>query len=392
MIILIPSYEPTGQLPALVEQLTQAFADRDDRTSRVLVVDDGSGKDYAPLFARCSRAGADVIAHPENRGKGAALKTGLRRILEMHSGQAVVSADGDGQHTVADIFTLANLVAAERPERAETILLGCRDFTGEVPLRSRFGNIVSRGLFRLAAGWPLSDTQTGLRGFPPETLRWLLAVRGDRFEYEQRMLLELRGAGLRAEEAPIGTVYLDDNSSSHFRPVLDSIRVLAPVLAFMLSSFFSFLVDVAALFIFDALTGMLTLSIVLARLVSSSVNFWINRRVVFMHRGREGAAKQAVSYALLAGILLLSNVVWMSYLTEVGVPLLLARIVTELVLFITSYRVQRRGVFAFKSEASVQIPHKSDLEAPALLVRTGAVRPALTSHTQAQAQVFRSES
>ncbi|PII87872.1 hypothetical protein BMH32_12150 [Leucobacter sp. OLJS4] len=392
MIILIPSYEPNEQLPALVGRLVHALSERGDSMSRVLVVDDGSGAGFAPLFAECSRAGADVVAHSENRGKGAALKTGFRRVLERYPGHEVVTADGDGQHAVADILAVADRVGAERQKRPQTIVLGCRDFSGEVPFRSRFGNMASRGLFRLAAGWSLSDTQTGLRGFPPEALRWLLTVKGDRFEYEQRTLLELRGAGLRAEEVPIRTVYLDDNASSHFRPLLDSIRVLAPVLAFAASSFASFLVDAAALFVFDALTGMLTLSIVLARLLSSSVNFWVNRRVVFLHRGRDGAARQAVSYALLAGVLLLSNIAWMSYLTGIGVPLLAAKIITELVLFIMSYRVQRRTVFRTEPEASVQIPHKNGLDVPDLLVITGTTDPVRTLDTQTRNRDFRSES
>ena len=221
---------------------------------------------------------------------------------------------------------------------------------------SRFGNEVARALFRLAAGWRLSDTQTGLRGFSYAMLPWLIEVPGERFEYEQRVLLGLRRAGFEARERGISTVYLHDNASSHFRPVLDSLRVTLPVLLFAASSLVGFAIDTLLLALFYDVSGALVPSIIGARLLSGSANFWLNRRLVFMRRGREGLAHQALGYALLATLLLASNVVWMSYLTGIGVPLWLAKVATEIVLFFTAYGVQRGAVFGQSGERAVGVP------------------------------------
>lgn len=364
MFILIPAYEPDDRLPELVAELLAC-----EPELGVLVVDDGSGPAFAEVFARAARAGAEVLRHPSNLGKGVALKTGFSHIVEHHPGEHVVTADADGQHLVADILAVARDVSTAVASGSEgaggaggaegsegsggdrTMILGCRGFDGEVPARSRFGNAISRALFRAAAGWRLSDTQTGLRGVPHAMLPWLLEVPGERFEYEQRVLLGLRRAGFSAREQRIATVYLAGNASSHFRPVLDSVRVMLPVLVFAASSFLGFLVDTAALFLLFAATGALVPSIIGARVLSAGVNFWVNRRVVFLRRGRGGLARQATGYALLAIVLLASNIVWMSYLVDAGVPLWIAKIATELVLFVTGYRVQKHAVFGGSGQA-----------------------------------------
>lgn len=345
--MLIPAYEPAESLPEIVTALMTA-----DPALDVVLVDDGSGPAYGHIFARAGAAGAEVLSHDRNRGKGVALKTGFRHAMEHRPGAGVVTADADGQHAVPDILAVVAALRdqdatplATRP-LAPAMVLGCRPFDGDVPLRSRFGNGVARLLFRIAAGWRLSDTQTGLRGIPAQMLPWLLQVGGERFEYEQRMLLELRPAGYTAREVRIETVYLERNASSHFRPVLDSARVMLPLLLFAASSLLGFTVDAVALFVLSTLTGALVPSIIGARVLSASVNFWVNRRVVFRRGGSQGFWRQLGSYALLVAMIGASNVVWMSYLTGIGISVWLAKLVTEIFLFFTSYRVQRSGVFA----------------------------------------------
>ena len=98
-------------------------------------------------------------------------------------------------------------------------------------------------------------------------------------------------------------------------------------------------------------------------MLSGGVNFWVNRRVVFMRRGREGLARQATGYVLLAAVLLASNIVWMSYLTDIGVPLWIAKIATELVLFFTGYRVQKGTVFGPEREGAPRVEGAASAEA-----------------------------
>ncbi|MBB2975274.1 putative flippase GtrA [Microbacterium endophyticum] len=357
MIILIPAYQP-GR--ALIDIVT-ALLDR-DADIEVLIVDDGSGPEYAETLCAARDAGAVVLHHEVNRGKGVALKTGFAYVRHAAPGEDVVTADADGQHTTTDVTRIVDELRTDAAEGHVALVLGSRDFTGTVPVRSRFGNAVSRGLFRIAAGWPASDTQTGLRGIPAVMLPWLMEVPGERFEYETEMLLRVRRAGFDVREVAIETIYLEQNASSHFRPVVDSLRITIPLMLFAGSSFLAFFIDAVALLVFSSLTGSLVFSIVAARLLSASMNFLVNRRVVFRRGGRSHALRHAARYALLAGVLLASNVVWMEALVGMGLPLLVAKIFTEGVLFITSYQVQRRFVFGAstgETEGKGFIPSKS---------------------------------
>ncbi|GAA5196593.1 bifunctional glycosyltransferase family 2/GtrA family protein [Microbacterium jejuense] len=339
MIVLIPAYEPGPRLAGVVARLFGA-----DPDIEIVVVDDGSGADFATVFAMVEGLGATVLRHDVNGGKVAALRTGFDHALAVHAGEDVVTADADGQHTVTDILRVADELRADAAAGAPTLVLGCRAFSGRVPLRSRAGNAVARGVFRLAAGWSLSDTQTGLRGIPSELLEWVREQPGERFAYEQNVLLRCRRAGVATREVPIETVYLDGNASSHFRPIVDSVRIMLPLLLFAGSSLVAFAVDTVMLLVLTALTGVLVPSIVGARVVSASVNFAMNRRVVFRARG-SGMPRQLARYAVLAVALLASNIVWLDALTRYGVPLVPAKVVTEAVLFVTSYGVQRSFVF-----------------------------------------------
>jgi len=340
VIVLIPAYEPGPRLAGVVAGLLGA-----DPDVEVVVVDDGSGPGFAPVFALVAGLGATVLRHGVNLGKGAALRTGFDHVIRAHPGDDVVTADADGQHTVTDILRVADELRADAAAGTPSLVLGCRAFSGRVPVRSRAGNAVARSVFRLAAGWSLSDTQTGLRGIPAELVEWVRDQPGERFAYEQNVLLRSRRAGVAAREVPIETVYLDGNASSHFRPVADSLRIMLPLLLFAASSLIAFAVDTVVLLVLTAVTGALIPAIIAARAVSATVNFAVNRRVVFRARGRAGMPRQLVRYAVLALALLASNIVWLDALTRYGVPLVAAKVLTEAVLFVTSYGVQRSFVF-----------------------------------------------
>jgi putative flippase GtrA len=348
MIILIPAFEPGTSLPDVAAELARTAPDL-----RVLVVDDGSGPAFADVFRRARDAGAEVIGYGENLGKGHALKHGFRHVLARYPGQAVVTADSDGQHRVGDILRVA-----QRVDRGDerTMVLGGRRFAGDVPARSRFGNAVSRTAFALATGSAVNDTQTGLRGFPAGMLEWLLTVDGERFEYELAMLLECSSAGLRIDEIPIETVYLEHNASSHFRPVLDSMRVLRPLLVYVAASLASFLIDVVALQLIFLFAGSLFWSVVGARVISGTANFLANRRLVFGSRERRTLGRDAAKYAALAVAVLFSSYASLSVLTGLGVPLLLAKLITDATLYVIGFQVQRRLIFAPRRTGSDPAP------------------------------------
>jgi putative flippase GtrA len=279
-----------------------------------------------------------VITSAGNRGKGHALRTGFAYIRDRHPGSGVVCADSDGQHRPDDIEAVARHVAVS----GAAMVLGGRRFTGAVPARSRFGNAATRAAFRLVTGVPLLDTQTGLRAYPARMLPWLGRVGGDRFEYEQRLLLRAAREGLPIAEVEIATVYLRGNASSHFRPVVDSLRVYRPLLAFAASSLLAFAVDTVALLGLVALTGDLALSAVAARLIRATGNYAVNRAHVF---GGRAGPRSGLRYAALAVLLLLANIALLRALTGVTGSVLAAKLLTEVFLFATSFLVQRFVVF-----------------------------------------------
>jgi putative flippase GtrA len=337
MIILIPAYEPDQQLPALIRSIRDA-----EPWATVVVVDDGSGPAYKDVFDGVKALGCHVIGYTRNRGKGFALKTGFGFIADQLPGRNVVCADSDGQHTIVDILKVAAAVQAGSP----AMVLGTRNFTGNVPARSRFGNTATRLLFTLATGQRISDTQTGLRGYPASMLPWLRSVRGERYEYELNLLLEAKGAGYALNTVDIATVYLDHNAGSHFRPVADSVRIYAPLLKFLASSFTAFLVDTVMFLILTLVTDSLLLAVVGARAVSSAVNFLVNRLMVFEHGRDKPAAATGLRYFGVVLVLLAANYGLISALNALSVAALPAKILAEIALLSVSYVGQKRFLFA----------------------------------------------
>ena len=219
IVILIPAYKPEDKLCTLVQALSAAGM------TRVLIVDDGGGADYAAIFARCRQLGATIETHADNRGKGAALKSGIAAILRMWpDAPGIVTADADGQHAVANILDVCHALIA----RPDHLILGSRAFVGEVPFKSRFGNAITRQVYRLVTGKRIHDTQTGLRGMPMQAAREGLAYPGNRYEWEMEQLLHTR---LSIQEVPIQTIYENNNQGSHFSPVRDAARVYRVIFA-----------------------------------------------------------------------------------------------------------------------------------------------------------------
>lgn len=216
--IIIPALEPESGLCRQIRELQEKIP------SQVVVIDDGSGRDYREIFDRIEKmAGCIVLHHGENRGKGQALKTGFRYVRES-VGKAcrVLCLDCDGQHLPQDGVRL--LRTAEK--HPDTLVLGVRDFSGkEVPWKSRLGNRISSVLFRVFSGIYLADTQTGFRAFDGMLLDQMLEIPGDRFEYETRVLFACAEQGIPVRTEKIETVYLNENAGTHFRPVQDSLRV-----------------------------------------------------------------------------------------------------------------------------------------------------------------------
>ena len=331
-IALIPAYEPDDKLLNVARDLR-------DNDIDVIIVDDGSGSGCSDIFSQASEY-AHVLVHPENRGKGAAIKTGLQYISEnFESPYTVVTVDADGQHKVPDAIR----VIKRSEETPDSLILGSRQFTGKVPLRSRFGNTITRFVFRISSGVKVYDTQTGLRGFSDSLIPKLLNIPGERYEYEMNMLMSFAKEKIPIIEEKIETVYLDDNSSTHFDTVRDSYRIYKEILKFSGSSLISFCVDYSLYCLFLALSGQIVFSNIFARIISASVNYTLNRRVVF--QSKVSILRSVLQYIALALFIIAVNTCILKALTNVGFNRYLIKIPVEVLMFALSWFVQHKIIF-----------------------------------------------
>ena len=333
IIVLIPAYKPDARMVELVRELRDNHLD-------VMLVDDGGQEAFAPLFAQCRELGAEVAVHTVNLGKGRALKTGINAaLLRWPDLRAIVTADADGQHTPKDILRLIDAV----DEHPNTLVLGSRRFTGDVPFKSRWGNRITRTVYGLASGVRVYDTQTGLRALPRCALLEMMRIDGERYEYEMNVLLKLRDMKLGVFEVPIETIYINDNAGSHFNPVRDAFRIYMVIFKYLFSSITSFAVDYALywLCLWFGLSGFI--SYALARLVSSQVNYHLNKHTVFSGRGGKHSMAKYYALAVVQGAIGAGLVQLLPTVLPISAAVI--KIPVDLVLFALSYIIQRDYVF-----------------------------------------------
>ena len=295
VVAVIPSLNPDKKLIDTVHGLVETgFTD-------IILVDDGSREECQSTFRTLENLPeCQVLHHDTNRGKGCALKTAFSYYLthfdqEKYCG--VVTADADGQHLPKDIRKTAQALV----ECCGGIYLGSRDFDEkEVPFKSRNGNKITTYVFYLLYGKLIHDTQTGLRAISNDFLTHCVKIRGDRFEYEIRMLVDAVTQNIYIQEVPIQTVYFNDNRETHFHPVMDSLRIyrvmLGTFLRFTGSGLLCMLLDQGLFAVFQWLlfaamkpAWSIPLSTLLARAISSYLNFTLNRSIVFEKDRRQSA-------------------------------------------------------------------------------------------------------
>jgi glycosyltransferase involved in cell wall biosynthesis len=332
---LIPAWQPDERMVGVVRALVDAGF------GWVVVVDDGSHESCARFFAEVAALERVVVLrHAVNLGKGRGLKTGFNHVLNLGKEVlGVVTADADGQHTPEDIVQVGEALLRS----GDRAVLGVRTFEGDIPLRSRFGNLLTRRVFAFLTGTKISDTQTGLRGLPRAVLPGLMALDGERYEYEMTMLAHLCRGGPRPLEVPIATIYIENNRGSHFDPVWDSMRIYFVLVRFYASSLLAAGLDLLLFTVCFALTGKVLLSVVVGRL-SSLVNFWANRRFVFHSRGPVPAALWRY-YLLAIGVGAVSYGLILTLHTYAHWPVLVSKVCVDVLLSLVSFSAQRTFVF-----------------------------------------------
>ncbi len=330
--ILIPAYQPDERLVTLTQELLA-------QKLEVVVVNDGSTGCEA-VFAALEKLPCTVLHHAQNCGKGRALKTGFSWMAE-HGFEAAVTADADGQHTARDILRVAQAME-QAPGK---LVLGARD-VDQMPGRSRFGNSLTRKLFALLYSVRISDTQTGLRGVPLSgegRMEKLLAMEGERYEYEMNMLVFSAQTFGGIVEVPIETIYIGENESSHFRPIKDGMKIYSVLLRkfprFMAASLLSAVVDYGlfALLYYFAF-GSAVLSTACARVVSATFNYLVNKRVVF--RSESDYYTPLRYFGLAVAVLALNAALMFVFVDVLHFPAMLVKVLVECVLYCLSFVVQ----------------------------------------------------
>ena len=349
--VVLPSLNPDEKLINTVNSLLEkGFHD-------IIVVNDGSDEMHlAPFTTISAHEACTLLVHEQNYGKGHALKTAMHYFLANRpNSPGVITIDGDGQHHVDDILACAQAML----DRKNEVILGVRDFSEpEVPFKSRFGNNLTKTVFRLFCGIRISDTQTGLRAIPAAYVEAMTEFVGERFEYETNMLLEMKAKNIPFSEVKIQTIYLDENASTHFHPIRDSFKIYKVILKFGISSVASSIIELLAFTLVNMLLDFVPselkveVSILIAtavsRVISALCNYKMNRTLVF----NSGCKSSFSRYVILCIAQLLVSATFVSLLTYLftadtfGQTILKA--IVDTALFFISYRIQRNWVFRTK--------------------------------------------
>jgi glycosyltransferase involved in cell wall biosynthesis len=335
--VIIPAYCPGESLLAVVRDLQELGF------SFVVVINDGSGPAYDAVFeAIAGFPNVRVIEHPNNLGKGAALKTGIASALaDSPNLLGVVTADADGQHRPGDIVNVARVLRAS----PQSLVLGARSFAQRVPLRSRIGNTVTRYIVRLVVGQNLSDTQTGLRALPAAFARMLLKLPSSGYDFELDMLIAARNSAVRVLEEPIETVYEAGNKSSHFNPVLDSMRIYFVLARFCSVSLMTALLDNVVFYLMYRRGASLLEAQAAGRSLGLVFNYVMVRSKVF--RSGDPVPASLGRYLMLAvgsGTTSYSSIRLLTSLANT--PVLLTKLAVETALFFANFIIERDWVFS----------------------------------------------
>ena len=336
-VALVPSYEPDFNLLEVAKELLE-------NNFSVVVVNDGSEEKYNEVFNQLPKE-VHLLAYPTNGGKGYALKHGMKYIKEHFEDCTVVTMDSDGQHKVKDAIRICE--ECESVEKS-SLILGSRHFDKKAPFKSRFGNFMARTSFLISTHHKIYDTQTGLRAFNSDLLDMMIAIKGDRYEYEMNVLLETIRRGISIKEVKIETIYLNNNVGTHYNPFKDTMKIFKEVIKVSASSLIGFGVDYAAYSLLTLIPTewpyWLIMCNIIARIISASINFTINYKLVF--KSKSNVFLAIVKYACLALFILGCGTLFLWLLVDKGgMNKYLAKIIVEVTMFIISWLIQRLFVF-----------------------------------------------
>ncbi len=336
--LIIPALNPDKKFLLLIEKLFLAGF------NHIIIVNDGSTKSENTFEQIKKDKRVILLEHESNRGKGAALKTGFSYFLDSFSPEfkGIITVDADGQHDVNSVTRIANSIN-QNPDK---VILGVREFSDDIPLRSRFGNILTKNIFKFLYKVNLKDTQTGLRGIPSSLLKDYLKINYNGYEFEMDCLIMAKKLGYLFQQVSIETIYFDDNECSHFNPILDSLRIYFVFTRFIILSAVCFILDITMFITFFNISGNVFISTYLARILSGYINFYFNKFSTFHSHDKAKFKKELFLYCLLAFFIASMSSILVNFVTtNISIPILTIKILIDSFLFLLSFIVQKKVVF-----------------------------------------------
>ena len=344
--IIIPAYQPNQTLIGLIGSLFEIIYKSTTINTKVIVVNDGSTNSLSvEVFARILVKFPDVILlqHEKNLGKGAALKTGFLYIQENCVGSTwVVTADADGQHLSDDIWKI--VLAGVK---SKTPTMGVRAFDIKVPFRSKFGNAITKFIFNANRPNKITDTQSGLRGFSSDEINSLLEINSGGYAFELDALIYFTKIS-KVREIPINTVYEPGNTTSHFRPILDSAAIYAVLLRQIFAGSLAMLAEVFLFTVLSSLGFSTAVALPTARCIAGAALFFLARNFVFRSGGN--LFWQAVKYIFAVSVNLFFAVVIIEYAdNSLGLSKLAGLFLSYIIMFIINFVIQKYFIFFLPS-------------------------------------------
>lgn len=173
-----------------------------------------------------------------------------------------------------------------------------------------------------------------------------LKIRFDRYDFELASLMLVKRLGLNFVEVPIRTIYIDNNASSHFRPLIDSLRICFVFLRYSLASAVCFALDLMLFFVFFTASSDVFLSTCAARLLSGAVNFYFNKYLVFRSYNAANLSKEVVFYTALAVLVAVLSATLVDVLSQGNAAIVtVTKVMVDVSLFVFNYLLQRYAIF-----------------------------------------------
>lgn len=350
-VIIIPAFNPPKNFCSYIQSLM------DEGFHDIIVVDDGSRQDKAEIFREVREMGCALFTHQSNRGKGMALKTGMREYLDTYAGKrdGIITVNSGGSTSVRDIIRISEELEKQNNRLKPKLVLGVRNF--DSPYMSgiaRKGNQIAVVSFHYLFNARCSDVLCTLRGIPDKLVKECLRYSERSYAYETSYLIGMKGFGY--SEVPIEIGEPNPEAEIHYHYVRDtiliSIVIFRKLMVFGATSIVAACIDIFLFWIFTAfllknIPYPIIVSTFLARGVSATFNYFLSRALVF--KSNESKRKSLRQFMILTAVQCSISAFTVHFLEQIlGGGAVRLKVAVDLALFFAAYKIQDKFIFKTK--------------------------------------------